>query len=135
MSVVEHGLVVNGDILGEDSVVVKGIVAGSIFLQHADLSIEETGYVEGEIRAENVKIVGEVQGNITAEGLLELKPTAKIQGNIRTAKLSMAEQAFFKGQLTIQEPEPVEREIRDFKSLSEEEYAKLRRWRLRNNVE
>ena len=110
-------------------------MTGSIFLQNADLFIEETGYVEGEIRAETIVVAGEVLGNITAESLLELTPTAQVRGNIRTAKLSMADQAFFKGGLTIQEPEPVELEIRDFKSLSEEDYSKLRRWRMRYNIE
>jgi cytoskeletal protein CcmA (bactofilin family) len=135
MSVIEHGVVVSGDIFGEVSLILKGAVTGSIFLQNADLTIEETGYVEGEVRAEKIIVSGEVLGNVTAESLLELTPTAKIRGNIRTAKLSMAEQAIFSGGLTIQEPEPVELEIRDFKSMSEDDYAKLRRWRMRYNIE
>lgn len=135
MSVVEHGIVVTGDIFGEIGLTVRGVVTGSIFLQNADLLIEETGYVEGEIRAEKIVVAGEVLGNITAESLLELTPTAQVRGNIRTAKLSMADQAFFKGGITIQEPEPVELEIRDFKSLSEDDYSKLRRWRMRYNIE
>ncbi len=135
MSVIEHGVVVSGDIFGEVNLIIKGAVTGSIFLQNADLRIEETGYVEGEIRAEKIIISGEVVGNVTAESLLQLTPTAKIRGNIVTAKLSMAEQAIFSGGLTIQEPEPVELEIRDFKSLSEDDYAKLRRWRMRYNIE
>ena len=39
------------------------------------------------------------------------------------------------GGLTIQEPEPVELEIRDYKALTEEDYDNLRRWRMRNNVD
>lgn len=135
MSVVEHGLVVTGDIFGEVNLTIKGIVKGSIFLQNGILTIEQSGYVEGEIRAEKIIIAGEVLGDVTAEMLLQLTATARVQGNIRTAKLSMADEAFLKGGLTIQEPAPVELEIRDFKSLTEDDYTKLRRWRMRNKID
>ncbi len=135
MSVVEHGLVVAGDIFGETDLTVKGVVKGSIFLQNGKLNIEKSGYVEGEVRAEKIVVAGEVVGDVTAEVLLQLTSTATVQGNIRTAKLSMAEEAVFSGGLAIQEPAPVELGIRDFKSLTEDDYGKLRRWRMRNNID
>ncbi len=135
MSVVEHGLVVSGDIFGEVDLEVKGVVKGSIFLQNANLRIGQTGYVEGEIRADKIFVDGEILGNVTAETSLQLAPTARIRGTIRASKLSMAEEAFFSGGLVIQDPEPVELGIRDFKALTEDDYDELRRWRKRNNVE
>lgn len=135
MSVVDQGLVITGDIFGEVNLTIKGVVKGSVFLQHGNLQIDQTGYVEGEIRAEQIAIAGEIFGNVTAETALQVASTAKIRGNIRTAKLTMAENAFFSGALVIQEPEPVELEIRDFKSLAEDDYDKLRRWRMRNNID
>ena len=135
MSVVEQGLVVTGDIFGEIDLTIKGVVKGSVFLQNGNLFIDQTGYVEGQVRADKVMIAGEVLGDVTAETGLQLASTAKIRGNIRTAKLSMDENAFFSGGLLIQEPEPVEMEIRDYKALTEDDYARLRRWRMRNNIE
>ncbi len=135
MSVVEHGLIVTGDIFGEVNLTVKGVVKGSIFLQNSNLSIEQSAYVEGEIRAEKITIAGEVFGDVTAEALLHLTSTAKVQGNIRAAKLTMADEACFTGGLNIQEPEPVELEIRDFKTMTEDDYTRLRRWRMRNKIE
>jgi len=135
MSVVERGLVITGDVFGEINLTVKGVVKGSIFLQNSNLSIEQSGYVEGEVRAEKIIIAGEVLGDITAETLLQLTPTAKVQGNIRAAKLTMADEAIFSGGINIQEPEPVELEIRDYKALTEDDYTRLRRWRMRNKIE
>ncbi len=135
MSVVEQGLIITGDIFGEVDLTVKGVVKGSIFLQNSHLHIDRNGYVEGEVRADKIMISGEFKGNVTAETALQIAPGAKIHGNIRTAKLSMAENAHFSGGLTIQEPEPVEVEIRDYKALTEEDYDNLRRWRMRNNLE
>ena len=76
MSVVEHGLVVTGDIFGEVNLTIKGVVKGSIFLQNGNLNIEQSGYVEGEIRAENIIIAGEVVGDVTAETILQLTSVA-----------------------------------------------------------
>ena len=135
MSVVEHGLVISGDIFGEVSLIVRGVVKGSIFLQNGNLCLEQSGYIEGDIRADKIIIAGEVMGDITAETLLQLTSTARIKGNIHTAKLSMADEAYFSGKLTIQEPDPVELEIRDYKALTEDDYTKLRRWRMRNRID
>ena len=135
MSIVEQGLVVSGDIFGEVDLTVRGIIRGSVFLQNANLHIDQSGYVQGEIRADKIIIAGEVLGDVIAESGLQVASTAIIHGNIRTAKLAMAENAKFSGGLDIREPEPVELEIRDFKTLSEEDYSKLRRWRMQNHIE
>ncbi|PID57760.1 hypothetical protein CSB45_05915 [candidate division KSB3 bacterium] len=135
MSVLEEGLVITGDIFGEVDLTVKGVVKGAIFLRNRHVHIDRSGYVEGDVRADTIIISGEIEGNLTAETSLQVKAGARIRGNIRTAKLSMAENAVFSGGLTIQEPEPVELEIQDYKALTEEDYDKLRRWRMRNNVD
>ncbi|MBD3309164.1 hypothetical protein GF339_22365 [candidate division KSB3 bacterium] len=135
MSILGHGLVITGDIFGEIDLVIRGVVKGSIFLQNSELHIDQTGYVEGQIRADKIVIAGEVFGDVTAETTLQLTPTSKVHGNIRTSKLAMAEEAYFNGGLTIQEPAPVELEIQDFHALSEDDYSKLRRWRMRNNID
>jgi len=135
MSVIDEGLVVSGDIFGEDNLTVKGVVKGSIFLKDGSVSIEESGYVEGEILANTVTISGEISGKVTAITSLHLMSTSKISGNIQSTKIVMAEGAFLSGTMDIREPEPVESEIQDFQTLSEEDYEKLRRWRIRNNIE
>ena len=134
MSVVDQGLVVTGDLFGEDHLTIKGVVKGSIFLQKGDLQIEQSGYVEGEVLANNVMIAGEILGNITALAGLHLTSTSKIIGNIQTSKIAMADGAFFSGSLEIREPEPYESDIQDFNALSEKDYQKLRRWRVRNHI-
>jgi cytoskeletal protein CcmA (bactofilin family) len=134
MSVIEQGLVVVGDIVGEDHVTVRGVVKGSIFLQKGAVHVEQTGHVEGEILAENVMVDGEIIGNITALSSLRVAQSSRIHGNLRGAKIAIEEGASFSGAMDIREPEPVELNIQDFKALSEEDYEKLRRWRVRNHL-
>jgi len=134
MSVVDQGLVVTGDLFGEEHLTIKGVVKGTIFLQKGDLQVEQSGYVEGEVLANNVMIAGEILGNITALTGLHLTATSKIVGNIQTSKIAMADGAFFSGNLEVREPEPYELDIQDFNALSEKEYEKLRIWRVRNYI-
>lgn len=135
MSVIDQGLVVTGDLFGEDTVTVKGTVKGTIVLQKGDIHIEQTGRVEGGLFAENVVVHGEVQGNVTALHTLRTTASSKIFGNMKGAKIAIDDGTRFSGGIEIREPEAFEMDIQDFKALSEEEYEELRRWRIRNNIE
>jgi cytoskeletal protein CcmA (bactofilin family) len=135
MSIVDQGLIVRGDISGEDDLTVKGVIKGTIVLQKGHLNIDQSGYVEGEILADKVVVAGEILGNIIAINSLYLLSTSKVLGNLQAGKFAMADGASFSGKLEVREPEPVELGIQDFETLSEKDYEKLRRWRLRNKVE
>jgi cytoskeletal protein CcmA (bactofilin family) len=134
MSVIEQGLVVNGEIFGNDAVIIKGVVKGSVFLPKGDLQVEQSGLVEGEIIANTVMIAGEIRGNIVAVSRLQVASTAKITGDIQTPTIIMADGAFFCGMLDTRESEPFEKDIEDFSALTEQDYESLRRWRRRKNV-
>ena len=135
MSVIEEGLVVTGDIFGEDSLTIKGTVKGTVVLQKGDIYIEKTGFVEGGIFAENIVVNGELHGNLTALISLHITASSRIFGNLKAAKIAIDDGAIFSGGMEIHEPEPFEVNLQDFKSLSEEEYEALRRWRIRNQIE
>lgn len=135
MSVIEQGLAVIGDLVGEDRLIVKGTVKGSVFLQKGEVSVEPTGYIEGEIVAQNVMFAGEILGNITALTRLQVTPSAKVIGNLQAAQIVIEDGAKFSGKMEIREPDPVELGIEDFKALSEEDYRKLQQWRIRNKLQ
>ena len=65
------------------------------------LIIGENGYVEGDIRSENMLIAGTVQGNIFVRERLEVTENGKIIGDITTKSLIIAEGASFAGKCTM----------------------------------
>jgi cytoskeletal protein CcmA (bactofilin family) len=67
------------------------IVAGGFLL------IEEGAVVEADIKAESVVVAGTVRGNIYAVQRLEMLPSGKIYGNVKTAKLRIADGVVFEG--------------------------------------
>jgi cytoskeletal protein CcmA (bactofilin family) len=61
------------------------------------LYIEEGAVVKADVIAQDVVVAGEVHGNIEAKALVEMLPTGKIYGNVRAAKLRIAEGVVFEG--------------------------------------
>ena len=61
------------------------------------LVIGEGAVVEANIKAKTVIIMGTVKGNIEAQSKLEIHEKGKLFGNIRTAKLRIADGVVFEG--------------------------------------
>lgn len=64
---------------------------------NSDLIIGTDAEVKAEIKARKVIISGTVWGNIEAEEKLDILPSGKLYGNIRTAKLKIADGVIFEG--------------------------------------
>ena len=61
------------------------------------LYIDEGAYVRADVTAGSIVIAGEVHGNVQAAQKVEMLSTGKIYGNVRTAKLRIADGVVFDG--------------------------------------
>ena len=61
------------------------------------LYIEEGAQVEADIKVGSIVIAGVIHGNIEAKENLEMLPTGQVYGNVRTAKLRIADGVIFQG--------------------------------------
>ncbi|MDX1958477.1 MAG: polymer-forming cytoskeletal protein [Leptospiraceae bacterium] len=61
------------------------------------LYISETAIVKANIKASVVIVGGQVTGNVIATEKLEMLSTGKVTGNIKTAKLQIADGVVFDG--------------------------------------
>lgn len=61
------------------------------------LIVGQSGEVHADIHSGNVVVDGKVSGNIVAEGKVQLNPTASLIGDIKAARLAIAEGATFVG--------------------------------------
>ena len=59
---------------------------------------------KGDILCDEIIIGGEVRGNIVARKRLELLDTAKLYGDIKTAKLKIADGVVFEGKCEMTQP-------------------------------
>ncbi|TGK10060.1 polymer-forming cytoskeletal protein [Leptospira fletcheri] len=61
------------------------------------LLVSEGAKVRANIKAGTVVVGGEITGNVIATQRLEMLPTGKVNGNIKTAKLQIADGVVFDG--------------------------------------
>ena len=75
---------------------INGAFVGEI-ISDGVLLISETADVRANITAKSVVIGGKVTGNVEATSKLSILTTGKLNGNIRTAKLQIADGVVFDG--------------------------------------
>lgn len=85
-----------GDLSFKKSLQINGRFEGEIS-SGGFLVIGEGAVVKANIKAKTVILMGTVYGNIEASTRLEIHPTGKLYGNIRTAKLQIADGVVFEG--------------------------------------
>ena len=95
-TVIGSSIVIDGEITGDEDLVIQGTVKGKIGLKQS-LYVEGTGTVEADIQTQNVEIAGQVTGNITATDKVELKANCRMVGDIKAPRILIADGASFKG--------------------------------------
>jgi len=82
---------------------INGDFSGNLFTR-GTLTVGDKSKVEANIEGDNIVIAGVVKGDIVANKMLVLMPTASLKGNIKTPKLNIVEGAIFQGNCQMSEP-------------------------------
>jgi len=70
------------------------------------VTIGANGRVQANVKAREVVILGQIQGDVEATDKVDLKKDAKLIGNIATSRISIEDGAVFKGSIDIRKAEP-----------------------------
>jgi cytoskeletal protein CcmA (bactofilin family) len=104
-TIIGENISIEGHIRGNEHLVIEGSMKGNVQLEGHDFRVGSKGRVEGEIKAENVKISGQMIGNIMTKGKVEITKEADFMGDIRAKGISIEDGAYFKGSIELaQEP-------------------------------
>jgi cytoskeletal protein CcmA (bactofilin family) len=95
-TVIGSSIMIDGEISGDEDLVVQGTVKGKISLKES-LYVESSGVVEADIETQNVEVSGKVTGNINASDKVELKSDCRVIGDIKAPRILIADGASFKG--------------------------------------
>jgi cytoskeletal protein CcmA (bactofilin family) len=95
-TLIGRSIVIDGEISGDEDLVVLGTVKGKIALKES-LFVEGSGVIEADIETASVEVAGQVIGNISATEKVELKSECKVVGDIRSPRILIADGAVFKG--------------------------------------
>lgn len=89
-----EGTVVEGQVTAKSDIRVDGMIRGSLTCE-GKVIIGATGFVEGQIKCDSAVIQGRFEGTLDVNDLLNVRQTAKINGEISTGKLIVESGAIF----------------------------------------
>lgn len=95
-TLINEGCKINGEISGNGDFIVHGEVVGDCIID-GTVSLADSGLWQGSIRADNVIVAGQIDGDITANGKVEITTTAKITGTVTGEAIAVAEGAVVEG--------------------------------------
>lgn len=108
-------ITIKGDVVGDENLMIEGKVEGSVTLNTHELTIGQSGQVQADITAKNIRIDGEVKGDIAGREKVIISRTGNVTGNIVAPRVTLEDGAKFKGRIDMdpssvsQESGPLER--------------------------
>ncbi len=97
-TVIGNSIIVDGEITGDEALVVQGTVKGRIALEES-VFVENSATLEADVEAEAIEISGVVTGNVTAQTRVEIKADGKMVGDVKSPRILIADGALFKGNI------------------------------------
>jgi cytoskeletal protein CcmA (bactofilin family) len=96
-AVVGKTLQFDGNIKGDEDLIIEGIVEGIIILNNASVTVANKGLVRGDIIARTILVEGEVRGEMRGNEMVEIAPTGIVHGDIRAPRVLLQDGCQFKG--------------------------------------
>ena len=90
---------IKGDLSAREDVVIAGRVEGSISVEGHRLLVEPGGQVAADVVAKDVVIAGTVTGSVVAEERIELRSTARVEGELSAPRIAIADGATLSGRV------------------------------------
>ncbi len=97
----DRGTRISGKLSFDEAARIDGQVDGEITAKES-LVVGETAVITAQISAVSVVVAGKVSGDISATQRLEIRPSARVVGNLSSPILVIHEGATFEGHCTMQ---------------------------------
>jgi len=95
---------IDGTLVGEADVQIHGELTGKVDCS-GKVFVAESGKVKALLHARTVVVAGNVEGDVTADEKIELRPSAHLVGNITAPRILIEEGASFEGQVNMHSPD------------------------------
>jgi cytoskeletal protein CcmA (bactofilin family) len=105
-AVLGKNVTVKGQITSREDLTIDGEVEGTVECQEHRLTIGPNARVQAALKAREIVIHGNIQGNVEATDKVDLKKEAKLVGDIKTTRITIEDGAYFKGSIDITKVAP-----------------------------
>jgi cytoskeletal protein CcmA (bactofilin family) len=100
-TVIGAGLTIEGDISGDEEVVINGALRGRLATSDA-VTVGGTAVVGADITGKSLSVAGQVTGDVTASERVDIQAGGKLVGDIKAVRFTIADGASFKGNVDME---------------------------------
>ena len=101
---VSQGIKIKGELTGSEDLFIDGVVDGKVTLSNSTLTVGPNGTVKAEIIAKELVVRGRAEGKFTASERVQIWHTARVDGDIKSERISIEEGAEMRGKLEAGRP-------------------------------
>lgn len=95
-TLIAEGLSVEGEVTCNEELTVIGTLRGK--LKSSDtVVVSSSGIIEADVLAGSISIEGQLTGDVVAEQRVDLQTGGRLVGDVKAARLTIADGASFKG--------------------------------------
>jgi cytoskeletal protein CcmA (bactofilin family) len=121
-AVIGPSITIDGDLRGDEDLVIEGEVSGTVQLKNNSLTIGSKGKVHADVYANSVHVEGFMEGDVYGADRVSIRKSAQIRGNITSPRVSLEDGARFKGSIEM-DPQAVEAALGTKRSTASAESA------------
>lgn len=96
-SVIGGSITLRGDISGEENLIVKGNIEGTLNFPNNDIQIDPEGRVKADLMAQKISVAGKVRGNLNGSERVIIQKSGEVEGNIVAPRVVLEDGCKFKG--------------------------------------
>lgn len=106
-AVIGPSIHIDGDLRGEEDLIIEGEVNGTVQLKNNSLTIGAQGKVSADVYAHSVYVEGYMDGDLYGSERVNIRKSAQVRGNITSPRVSLEDGARFKGSIEM-DPQAVD---------------------------
>ena len=101
-SIVGPSMLVQGDMNGDEDLVVQGRIEGSITLKKNLVTVGKDGRVNATVTAKSIRVEGTVEGELRGKEQVIVTRTGSVSGNIVAPRVTLEDGCRFKGAIDME---------------------------------
>jgi len=97
VSVIGPSILVKGDVIGEEDLVIEGRVEGKVDVRQNSITIAKNGRIKADVYGKLIVVEGEVEGKLFGQEQVTVRSSGCVRGNISAPRVSIENGARVKG--------------------------------------
>jgi cytoskeletal protein CcmA (bactofilin family) len=98
-AVIGPSIHIDGDVRGEEDLLIEGEVTGTVQLKNNSLTIGPQGKVRADVSAHSIYVDGYLEGDLYGSERVHIRKNAQVRGNVTSPRVSLDDGAKFKGSI------------------------------------